>query len=318
LDAIIAGMANKGAPTMRTHQLQDTALRYFLEVVRSGSLTVASARLHVAASALSRQIAGLEQGLGVALFERQPRGMVPTAAGEILAAHARRTSLDAERVVEDLAALQGLRLGRVRVAATEGLASQFLPPLIMAFRPQHPHLVFDVQVVVPAEVPQRLRAGDADIGLTFSRTPEKDIQVEYRQPAPICVLMRPDHPLAEGRPVALASLCAHPLALPSAETTVRQLIDLACSRQQLLLAPVLTSNALAVLLEFVTQGGGLSVAGEVSVRHLVAAGRVVARPIDEAAMAWREVELQTLAGRVLPQAVLGFLDHLRQHLPARL
>lgn len=303
---------------MRTHQLQDTALRYFLEVVRSGSLTVASARLHVAASALSRQIAGLEQGLGVTLFERQPRGMVPTAAGEILAAHARRTSLDAERVVEEITALQGLRLGRVRIAVTEGLASQFLPPLIMAFRPQYPHIVFDVQVVVPAEVPQRLRGGDADIGLTFSRMPEKDIQVEYQQPAPIRVLMRPDHALAAGGPVTLASLCAHPLALPSPETTVRQLIDLACSRQQLHLAPVLTSNALAVLLEFVTQGGGLSVAGEVSVRHLVAAGKVVARPIDDAAMELRDVELQTLAGRVLPQAVQVFLAHLREHLPARL
>lgn len=299
---------------MRTHHLQDTALRYFLEVVRSGSLTVASARLHVAASALSRQIAGLEQGLGVMLFERQPRGMVPTAAGEILAAHARRIHLDAERVVEELSALQGLRLGRVRIAATEGLASQFLPPLILAFRPQYPHIVFDVQVVVPAEVPQRLRLGDADIGLTFSRTPEKDIQVEVQQPAPIHVLMPPGHVLASGGPVALADLCAHPLALPSTETTVRQLIDLACSRQQIHLMPVLTSNALAVLLEFVTQGGGLSVAGEVSVRHLVAAGRLVARPIHEPALEWRDVELQTLTGRVLPQAVQAFVAHLRERL----
>ena len=76
---------------MRPHLLQDTTLRYFLAVAQSGSLTEASARLHVAASALSRQIAGLEAQLGTPLFERHPRGMVLTAAGEILAVHARRT-----------------------------------------------------------------------------------------------------------------------------------------------------------------------------------------------------------------------------------
>ena len=53
---------------MRAHLLQDTTLRYFLEVAQSGSLTEASARLHVAASALSRQIAGLEAQLGTPLF----------------------------------------------------------------------------------------------------------------------------------------------------------------------------------------------------------------------------------------------------------
>ena len=96
---------------MRAHHLQDTALRYFLEVVRSGSLAVASERLHVAASAISRQISGLEQALDTVLFERQPRGMVPTPAGEILAAHARRSSMDADRVLEDLDALRGARQG---------------------------------------------------------------------------------------------------------------------------------------------------------------------------------------------------------------
>ena len=76
---------------MHAHQLQDTALRYFLEVAQVGSLTEASVRLHVATSAISRQISGLEQTLGTPLFERQPRGMVLTAAGEILAVHARRS-----------------------------------------------------------------------------------------------------------------------------------------------------------------------------------------------------------------------------------
>ena len=61
-------------PESRHLLLQDTALRYFHEVAQCGSLSEASARLHVAASAISRQIAALEARLGTPLFERHPRG----------------------------------------------------------------------------------------------------------------------------------------------------------------------------------------------------------------------------------------------------
>ena len=127
---------------MKSHLLQDTALRYFLEVAHSGSLTEASARLHVAASARSRQIAGLEAQLGTPLFERHPRGMVLTAAGEILAVHARRSRMDAEHALEGIQALQGLRSGLVRVAATEGFSGDFLPRLMQQFRLLHPQIQF--------------------------------------------------------------------------------------------------------------------------------------------------------------------------------
>ena len=86
-----------------TNELQDTALRYFLEVAQCGSVSLASQRLHVAMSAISRQIANLELQLGTPLFERHARGMVPTAAGEILEIAAQRrvdsTSADYEDMV---------------------------------------------------------------------------------------------------------------------------------------------------------------------------------------------------------------------------
>ena len=58
---------------MKSQYLQDTALRYFLEVVRCGSIAEASQRLNVASSAISRQISRLEELLDTVLFERRPR-----------------------------------------------------------------------------------------------------------------------------------------------------------------------------------------------------------------------------------------------------
>ena len=71
--------------------LHGLALRYFVEVARTGSISDASARLHVAVSAISRQIAKLENETGAPLFERRPRGMALSEAGERLLAFAQRS-----------------------------------------------------------------------------------------------------------------------------------------------------------------------------------------------------------------------------------
>jgi DNA-binding transcriptional LysR family regulator len=301
---------------MRADQLQDITLRYFLEVVRAGSLTVASERLHVAASAISRQVTALEQALGTPLFERRPRGMKPTAAGEVLAAYALRCSLEAERVVDAIQALEGLHSGQVRVATSEGFATEFLPAAISAFRGQYPRIRFEMALCASAEVSLKVRQGEADIGLTFSRAAARDIQVVHRQAAPVMAIMRPDHELAGARALTLARLVACPLALPDASSTLRQMIDIACSRQQLVVEPVLTTNHVGALLGFVMHGGGITMASRGSVRQLIAAGSVVAVPVRDSGMDARDVELQVMVGRTLPTAVAAFVDHLRQALEA--
>jgi DNA-binding transcriptional LysR family regulator len=301
---------------IQSHRLQETALRYFLEVVRSGSLTEAAGRLNVTASAISRQMTMLEEALGVHLFDRRPRGMVPSAAGELLAAHARRAALEAQRVVSDIQGLQGLRQGRVRIASSSGFVIEFLPRAIVEFRQRFPGIQFDVQAMGPAEVSTAILHGDADIGLTYSRAAERGIRVEYQQPASVFAIMRPDHVLAKYDRISLAQMHPYAVALSMADTTVRQLFDIACSNRGLVFEPVLESNRFETLASFVLHGGGLSIAGGVTVRDRVQRGELHAAEIHEKGMRGRAVELQTLAGRTLPEVVRVFLAFLRERLPA--
>ncbi|WP_169170524.1 LysR family transcriptional regulator [Acidovorax sp. SRB_24] len=300
---------------MRPHLLLDTALRYFLEVAHSGSLTLASERLHVAASALSRQIAGLESQLGTSLFERHPRGMVLTAAGDILARHARRTGLDAERALGEIGALQGLHAGQVRLATSDAFANDLVPRLCVDFQRLHQGIQFSVQSLPTAMVPAAVRSGAVDIGLCFSSAPHKDVVVVYRQSAPVLALLPPQHPLACQPRLTLAHLVPHALGLPPPETTVRQMIDMACSRQGLRLQPVLVSNHVQTLMNFVVQGGGVALSSEIAARHLMASGALAARPVSDEGMDLRDVEVQTLAGRSLPVAAQAFLALLSERLP---
>jgi DNA-binding transcriptional LysR family regulator len=301
---------------MKINQLQETSLRYFLEVVRCGSISEASQRLNVASSAISRQISALEQILDTVLFERRPRGMVLSAGGEMLAAHAMKSAMEADRVVADLLALKGLKRGRIRVASAEGMAIDFVPRVIADFQKKYPAILFQLWVGPPASVSKQVREGNADIGLTFSRTPQPDIKVVHHQPAPVMAVMRNDHPLAQFKQVTLAQLHPYPIALPEANTTLRQLFDIVCSRQQLVFEPVLTSNYVEALHNFVMYSGGVSVAGEVSVRYRINEGPMVMRPIRDRGLDGRQIEVQTLVGRTLPRVVDIFLGFLLEYLSA--
>lgn len=296
-------------------QLQDTALRYFLEVVRCGSISEASSRLSVAGSAISRQIAALEDVLGAALFERHARGMVPSAAGELLATHALKSAHDAERVVQEIQSLQGMRRGRVRLAAAEGFAMEFLPRLVSDFHALHPGVQFHLSVHAPAECTRRVLHSDADIGIVMSRSTEKDIKVEHLQPAPLMAAMRQDHPLARFRQISLSQLLAYPIALPETDTTVRQLFDIACSRQRLVIEPVLTSNYIGALFGFLRhRADGVTICGQISVRYQVDRGDLACVRLRDKGLDLRNVEVQTLIGRTQSKAAQAFLDFLKERM----
>ncbi|OZI18766.1 LysR family transcriptional regulator [Bordetella genomosp. 9] len=296
---------------MNSQVLQGTALRYFLEVVRAGSITEAAERLDVAPSAVSRQIARLERELNTLLFERRARGMALNAAGEVLAAHARRMQQDVDRVASDITALRGLRHGKVRLVSTEGYAYDFVPSLIASFRDNYAGIRFSLDVCSQQEVPRRVRDGEADIGLTLSLTSERDIRVELRTPAPVLAVMSREHPFANKRSLSLSQLAAYPLALPGHDSTLRQLFDISCSRQQLRCEPVFVSQHIDALISFARAGGGVAFCGELAIRGRLSGGGIIAIPLRDREMNERHFEVQTLAGRILPDACKAFLAHVR-------
>ncbi|MBT2335695.1 LysR family transcriptional regulator [Variovorax paradoxus] len=302
---------------MSLHALQETAVRYFLEVVRAGSVKEAAIKLNVAPSAVSRQVARLERELDTLLFDRHARGMVPNAAGELLAAHAKRVQQDIERVATDIQGLRGLRSGRVRVASTEGFAFDFLPTLISRFRARHEGIRFHLEVCPPSEIPGRIRDGEADVGITLSAVPEPGIRIELRHPSPILAVMAIDHPLAAQRQLSLRQVTAYPLGLPPQDSSIRQLLDISCGRQGLQYVQAMSSNHANALVSFAAAGGGsIAFYGELSIRTQLASKALVAIPLKDREMNERHLEVETLAGRSLPDAGKAFVRFLTDAIKA--
>ncbi|WP_017347370.1 LysR family transcriptional regulator [Candidatus Pantoea multigeneris] len=289
-------------------------MRYFLEVVRSGSLSLAAQKLNVAASAISRQISGLEDRLGEVLFERRKEGMIPTAAGELLAAWAIRSQLESEKVLHELAELGGLRKGEVRIDSSAGFSVDLLPQMIASFRHHYPDIQFRLHVTHAEDIVRRLREGESDIGLTFSQKPEENIHVAWRMQSRLVAVMQPDHVLAQRHMLQLSQLAGYPLGLPERPIMMRRLIDACCSRQGLHFAPVFETNSISALLAFARYEQGVVVASELTVREHVRYHQLKAVPLIGQDLNGINIELNTLAGRSLPKAVNVFIDHFMREM----
>ncbi|TGD98343.1 LysR family transcriptional regulator [Methylobacterium nonmethylotrophicum] len=295
--------------------MQTTALRYFLAVARDGTIAAASARLNVAPSAISRQIANLEAELACLLFERRPRGMVLSPAGELLAGHARQVLSSAEQVVTEIRELEGLWRGLVRVATTEAFAIELVPGVVAEFHARHPGIRFELAVLPPAQVTHRVVQGDADLGLTFSLAPSGDIAVAYRHSLDMVALCAPDHPLAGRRLVGLADIAAYPVALLPRDTTLRTILDAACAEEGIRIEPALSANVLSALMPFVHRSRGLTLVSSIALQGQVARGELRALPIRSRRSLARGIEVQTMRDRRLPRAVQAFLAALVAALP---
>ena len=130
----------------------------------------------------------------------------------------------------------------------------------------------------------------------------------------LLAIVAPDHPLAARRQVSLAQVVAHPLALPAATSTLRQLLDISCSRQGLPMEPVITSDHLYPLIQYAACTRAVTFCGELALRQQLHNGSIAAIPLRDREMNERHFEVQTMAGRHLPDAARAFIDHLRETL----
>ncbi len=136
--------------------------RAFLVVVEEGSLSAAARALGQAQPTLGRQVAALEQELGVTLFQRVGRGITPTQAGLDLAEHVRAMSEAALKFSLAASGQNESVEGTVTITASEMLSASLLPPMIRQIRAEHPGIKLEI---VAANTQSDLIRREADIAI---------------------------------------------------------------------------------------------------------------------------------------------------------
>ncbi len=179
-------------------------LRLVMNIAEAASITHGASRSGLALASASERLRDLERTLGVALFERQRRGVSPTSAGLALIHHARIVSRQLDQMSGELGQFaKGLR-GRVRVLSNTAATLEFLPPLIGRFLARHPNVDLEIEERASPEIVRAVAGGRVELGIVADAV---DAAAEL-ETVPFAldrlVLVMPNrHPLAKRRRIAL-------------------------------------------------------------------------------------------------------------------
>lgn len=190
-------------------------LRYFLTVVREESISKAAKVLHITQPTLSRQLAQMEEEIGVKLFNRGTKRITLTDEGILLRRRAEEILSLVDKTEQELLEQDKQLEGKITIGCGEIQAVQMLPKLFSSFNEKYPNVTFDIFTATADLVKEQMDKGLIDVGLLlepvdiekydFIRMPVKEKWV---------VLMKPDDPLNEKEFVTPKDLANLPLILP--------------------------------------------------------------------------------------------------------
>ncbi len=283
-------------------------LRYVVAIVRMGSIRRAAEHLNITPSALNRRIQDLEHELRSPLFERWPRGMRLTSAGELFVQYARTQLADGVRLQSAIEDLRGLRRGSVQIACSQALVADYLPRKITEFQRSHPTISFNVRISDHDLAMVALEQFEAEIALVYRPSPRPAIRRVASLHQRVMVVMRRGHPLAAQSTIRLSDLVAFPLALPDRRYGVRQIIDEVSAKRSLRFNVAIESDSFEMLRRVASRSDTLSLQIEIGAPQSL--GNTVSRPLDRRDAAIGEVALCQLRGRSLPVATALFVEQI--------
>lgn len=186
-------------------------LAVFHAVAETGSLSKAAERLYITQPAVSRQLKSLEDTLGLALLDREPRGVRLTEAGQILFDYARRIFALSARARASMDEICNLKSGRLALGASTTIGNYLLPSVLAKFRALHPGMDIRLEVCNTDCVQRLLLEDRIDIGFTEGFVEHQELDADVFMHDELAIIAPAGHPLvSEKHSADIPTLCQHP------------------------------------------------------------------------------------------------------------
>jgi LysR family tcuABC transcriptional regulator len=236
-------------------------LRYFAQIVESGSLSKASRQLLIAQPALSQQIAKLEREVGKPLLSRSSKGVAPTENGLALYHHARFMLRQLDQALSIARKESGAVQGMVSVGLASTTLSALGLPLVRRVRERYPSILLNVVEGMSGHVGQLLRMSQLDLAVLFSADMAREFSVDALLEEELFVMLPRQSALVAPRRTSLsiAQAAALPLFLPTMAHGLRRRIAAELERRSLSAKIVGEIDSLALLMSAVYDGMGATI-----------------------------------------------------------
>ncbi|GAB7542966.1 LysR family transcriptional regulator [Cupriavidus sp. 8B] len=296
-------------------EINQKRLKYFHEVLVHRSIRGAAEALNTAPSVITRQVALLEEEMGLALFERRARGVVPTDAADHLLEYWRACQAHQEQLAERLRAIESMDAGVVRIVVSEGFIDGLTEQIVAPFCEVHPKLSVTLDALAVSELNSAVIEDTAHIGLAYNPEPDPLLHFVTSASAPVKLMVRAGHPLTRiAGPLHLRQILDFPLALMPPGYGVERLVEMLEYAEHVKLQPSLRSNSVMALKRFVRStngvtfiGAGLAAAAEIEAGQLIALE--LAHPLCQTA----QVRLFVRQGRPLSVAANRLLTEIEKN-----
>jgi DNA-binding transcriptional LysR family regulator len=288
-------------------------MKVLREVAAQGSFSAAAESLSFTQSAVSQQIAALEREAGATLVERGARGIRLTAAGQALVSHADAILSRLDDAEQELAAIAGLKGGRLRTASFQSAGATLVPRALAEFHRRHPDVDLTASTVELADAHEALRCGEIDIAIVMDFEAEplrfSDVETEHLLDDAYYVALPSGHPLADRPRVALADLADEDWINSCPGSSCDQIVLNACRAAGFEPRVVVECDENDQMQAFVAGGLGVALWPQLALAH-VRPG-VAVKPVA-GAQVQRRVHAATLAGAYRAPATEAMLAILRE------
>jgi DNA-binding transcriptional LysR family regulator len=283
-------------------------LKIFEAVARHLSFSRAAEELHLTQPAVSMQVRSLEEAAGLPLTEQVGKRVFLTEAGAELARHARVVAQQLREAEEALAAMKGLRGGKLNIGVVS-TAKYFAPRLLTAFRAEHPDVELRLGVNNREAIVQQL--GDNEIDLAIMGRPPQELETVAEPFAenPLVFVAAPDHPLAQARRLAPPQLADESFLLREPGSGTRAAMERFLAEHAVVPERTVEMTSNETIKQAVMAGMGISFISERTIGLELATGHIVRLNVAGTPVRRHWYVVHRAEKRLLPmaQAFRGFL-----------
>jgi DNA-binding transcriptional LysR family regulator len=290
-------------------------LKTFLTVAKLMSFNRAAERLHYAQSSISAQIQALEAELGVQLFDRLGRRILPTEAGERLMQYAERIIDLAEETRAQIGGAVEPE-GSLTIRVPESVGVHRLPQVINEFSGRFPRVRLLLTTCAHESLRKDLGTGMIDLAFLLTDSYHStDLEIEVLGFETVLLVASPRHPLAKQKRVRTRDLKGDLLLLSKVDCSYRRMFEKILEEEGVALQANPTFHSVETLKRCIMEGAGITILPEVSVSEDIHQGKL-------ARLAWEEGELEVAIfmiwskARWVSPALSAFMEITRKGLKA--
>jgi DNA-binding transcriptional LysR family regulator len=276
-------MRSSTPPWFLRARIKTRQLMLLIAIGDEGNIHRAAELLKVSQPAASKLLKDLEDALGVALFERLPRGMRPTWYGEALIRHARMALLNLTQAGTELEALKTGRLGEVTVGAITSPALSLIPAAVAIVAREQPDLRIQLVVESSDILLERLVENKIDIviGRLFEMHDKSNLAYERLADEPVCAIARPRHPMLDNPTLRLRHLAEAPWIVPPMGSVLRHRFELMFQEAGLDVPPhMIETSSILFTTKMLQQSDFLAVVPTEVGRYYASYGMVAILPVE--------------------------------------